>query len=309
MKRHKLTLEEKEQVIKLYTTTDLLQKDIAEKLKISASSVCNILKSNNISIKSLIKCDETFFETINSIERAWVSGFILADGCLHGNDSYTIRIALTSKDVEVLEKIKKYMKLDHSIKKVNTVNKTVNKIYSSIELNIARKKLWEDLVKLGIGPNKSKELTLPNIPKYLMRDFIRGVHCGDGGFYIDRDNRLNWSLACPVLSFLEEIQQILFEECNLEKKTITSTPNKKCYKLVYGGNNVVRKIFNYLYPDPEHKIFLERKYNYARNHFDNLDKGIKSRNEKEVALNQYEFSKEPQPKPRNQLDILLGINK
>ena len=71
----------------------------------------------------------------------------------------------------------------------------------------------------------------------------------------------------------------------------------------------------------EGDCYLSRKYNYAKNYFDNKDKGIWTRRNGDAPVNQYTFGtednlpKKPKPikittpKPRSQLDILLGINK
>jgi len=106
----------------------------------------------------------------------------------------------------------------------------------------------------------------------------------------DDFNEINFCIASPIFSFLEEIQDHLIKNCKLAKTKISSNKNKTCYNLRYGGNLQVRKIFEYLYPDDMGDAYLERKYNYCKQHFYNLDNNTKSRNRGEPTLNQYSFT-------------------
>lgn len=58
--------------------------------------------------------DENFFEEINTEEKAYWLGFILADGCLKKN-SNQLSINLSIKDFNHLEKFKKNLKSDKPI--------------------------------------------------------------------------------------------------------------------------------------------------------------------------------------------------
>lgn len=298
------TEEHQKEIINAYLNENLSMSDIAKKYNSSIHLIKNIIDKNNIEHRgyiitdkrddwlknSLIKCDENFFEKLDTPEKAWVAGFIAGDGHVTNGDNWQRQISITlqRKDLEVLEKIKTYMNSEHRIYSVQSVIQKTGNIFYGYDLAICRKKLWEDINKLGIDYNKSKKFTMPEMDEKFIPDFIRGINCSDGGFFIRETNQISFSIACSVYSFLEELRVILMEKCELNKVKIVSTGG--CWHLRYIGNDKVRRIFDYLYYDPNSKIFLERKYNYAKKHFDNLDKGIRSRGCEDPPVSQFEES-------------------
>lgn len=330
LKMNNPTEEHQKEICNAYSNTNLTIAEIATNFKSSKQLIGNILEKNNIEQRNkiistqrastLLNCDESFFEKPNNEKVCWVLGFICGDGFISSGEKtiYTININIQRADIEVLEKIKEYMKSEHAIGHSNQLLKS-GKIYNNVSLVISRKKLWQDIINLGITHEKSRELTIPKMNDELICHFIRGVVCSDGGFHINKHNTISFSIASSVYSFLEEVRIILMNKCDLEMIKIINSGG--CYHLKYMGNSIVRKIFNYLYPNPENKVFLERKYNYVKRHFNNLDHGIISRNPNDPPLNQYTFGTEDdyseikpepeikiEPKPRTQLEMLLGLN-
>lgn len=309
---------------------------IAPRYNCSSANIYNICERNNVArrkqgYKKLTECDENYFNVIDSATKAWLAGVIASDGHVSKNNVLVVR--LSSKDIELLEKINKHLKSTYKIQTHNEYDKRTEKTYDLCSLMIYRKQLALDLKKLGIDNNKSKEFKMPDIPKEFIRDFIRGLVCGDGGFCINEGNDITFKLVSSTQNFSEEVQDILIKECDLNKTKIVFDTG--CYKFSYSTNSV-RKIFHYLYDNVTEDCYLSRKYNYAKRYFDNKDHGIKSRNISDCPVNQYTFGTEddysetkpklemktrsiskpkpkpefkPEPKPRSQLDILLGINK
>lgn len=249
-------------------------------------------------------------------------------------NTYNIAIKLKSTDIDILEKFKIALKSNHLIHEYSNFDNRTNKTYSNCVLNIHREKLYKDLVKHGISNNKSCDIRIPinSIPPQLMYYYLRGWSDGDAGWMIDKNNTLHYILISSSFDYLSDLKNILEKECNLSDHSIIDyRPKMNCFKLNYGGNLQTRKIFDYLYQgDLEPK--LNRKYNYCKQHFYNLDNGIKSRNKNDIALDQCLFTTDlenlvisksseipqrkhrvkyikPEPQPRSQLDILLGINK
>lgn len=331
------------QIIDDYINSNLSDGEIAEKYNISKQSVHNVWKRNNIPkrkrvrnkalLDRLIKCDDNYFENIDTPEAAWLLGFVTGDSAIGIKQ---INTELSVRDVSVLEKIKKFLKADNEIHYRTRTHSVTGTVSTNCILTICRKKMCEDLAKLGIGPNKSKELKLPPIKNELIPHFLRGLVCSDGSFCISEMNDIMFTLVCPVIDILEEFQNILIKKYNFERTNITF--KRGCFKFRCNGNLQVRKIFEYLYPDDMGDAYLDRKYNYCKQHFYNLDNGIKSRIKGDPPLDQYSFTTDlrylqilkspeipqhytspikisrenkskPEPRPRSQLDILLGINK
>lgn len=307
----------KDTAIDLYTNTNLTKHEIAAKCETSLHFINKILEKYNIPDRewlisqkrqdNFIKCDETFFEKLDTKEKCWVAGVLLGDGYVTSGDrnwQHTIKIVLQEKDIEILEKIKELMKAEQPIYKCEQIIPKTGNIFYGVGLNICRKKIWEDLINLGIGNDKSSHCTMPKVTNDLIPHFLRGIVDSDGGFHITKNNSMMFSIACSVLSFLEEVEIILREQCDLPFQKVVFSSG--CWHLRYSSNELVRKIFNYLYPD-ETGPFLTRKYNYAKNHFNNLDNGLRTRNIGAEPVSQFgnDFNKEltpiakskPGPKP------------
>lgn len=261
---------------------------IAPKYKCSTTNIRNICERNNVlrkkskPRKQTVECDENYFSVIDSSERAWLLGLIVSDGHISKNNVLVIR--LSSKDIELLEKANKYLKSTYKIQTHNDFDKRTEKTYDLCSLMIYRKQLATDLKKLGVDNNKSKELKMPNVPKEFIRDFVRGLVCGDGGWFISETNYISFKLVSSTKDFLKEIQNILIKECDLFDKEIIFDTG--CYKFAYHSEDA-RKIFHYLYDDMESDCYLSRKYNYAKTYFDNKDKGIKTRRYGQNPVSQY----------------------
>lgn len=86
--------------------------------------------------KRVYKVNEQFFNNINTEEKAYVLGFICADGHVE-KDRLNITVAI--KDEDILEKIRKATQSNHPIKEVkrtNPYNKTDRKTLILVELMI-----------------------------------------------------------------------------------------------------------------------------------------------------------------------------
>ncbi len=307
--------------------------ELAIKYSVDRKTILRIIEYNNISTKKY-QVNENFFEKLDNKESLYFAGLLSADGHLD-KDTYNVSILLKSTDVDILEKFKIALKSNHPIHKYSRFDDRTNKTYLNCKLDIHREKLYTDLVKHGISNTKSSDLRIPidSIPPHMMHYYLRGWSDGDAGWTIDKNNNLSYILVSSSIDYLSDLKNIFEKECNLSNINILDyRPKMNCFKLRYCGNLQTRKIFDYLYQgDLEPK--LNRKYNYCKQHFYNLDNGIRSRNVGDPVLDQCSFTtdlrdlqilkssetperqdmKEPKfkpiPKPRSQLEILLGINK
>lgn len=124
--------------------------------------------------------NEHFFEIINTEEKSYWLGFIIADGCIHRND---IIIELKDDDEYHIKKFVKHINGDNQVKSVAYKNfKTKH-----ARLSIRSKKMYNDLCNLGVTPKKSLTASKPTqIPDELEKHFWRGIVDGDGGVYMTR---------------------------------------------------------------------------------------------------------------------------
>lgn len=219
--------------------------------------------------------DETFFEKIDTEEKAYTLGFFYADGC-NSISTHERCISLTQleQDKDILDKIKLAMKYTNP-NYVVCVQKTNNKV--KYTMSISRRKLSEDIAKLGVVPNKSLILSFPSkdiIPEELLNHFIRGYFDGDGCIWegkphVDKNNRFIHNVKFTFtgcISFIEPLQDCLVKLGIVNKKTKlnfskannpnTSTCDKVC-TMEYSGKKQVEKFYHYLYDNAT--IFGNRK--------------------------------------------------
>ncbi len=209
--------------------------------------------------KKKYSINETVFEKCDTPEKAYWLGFIMADGNIKGDGQhYVLRFHLQKRDKNHVGKFLKFIDSDVPIREDNHGD------YSSIRVDINGKKFVNTLKQYGIIPRKTGKEQIKNIPKEYYPDFIRGYFDGDGCLSIDRRKNkkkesLCFCLICASVKFLEKIQHILMENCRISKtKIVNMYKNDGCYKLAYGGNIQVPRIFNYLLQNSN--IQLERKY-------------------------------------------------
>ena len=239
-------------IISLYKEKGI--EKISKLLNYSRNKIRKLLINNNISIKTHKEINkkysvyENYFEIIDSKDKAYFLGFLIADGNIFKNK---IRISLQEEDGYILEKFKDYIKYDGI---VHTILKGNNKKRQKC-LVITSTKISNDLINIGCIQNKSHFTFFPNIPKEFYSHFIRGVFDGDGCITtIKPKNRPSKTNTFSIIGnnlLIEKIQEILMENCNLNKTSLYSpknTSNNIVY-LIYGGNKNCIKIKNYLYND------------------------------------------------------------
>lgn len=156
--------------------------------------IANILGINKITIGSFLrthgiklnpdKGNVHYFDTIDSYAKAYIVGFIAADGALvKTRTSTTLTITIKYEDKAVLEFIKSEIGNEHKLQEIiRPSNFDSSKTIHHIRYVISDRHITQALNKLGITSNKSLSMgnIIKNIP-YEYRDaFIIGYFDGDG---------------------------------------------------------------------------------------------------------------------------------
>lgn len=263
-KRYELD-KHKSEIINLYLNKKLTCENIAKDLGYSLCGIYDALRRWNVKTRNLndshkiYSHDESYFNIIDSEEKAYWLGFIYADGYITGDK---LGIALSSVDINHLIKFKKCIKAANPI---NTyLSKSTDKFrsveYCRILLN--SNKLVNDIRDKGVFNNKSLIIKFPNeyvLDRKLYRHFIRGYFDGDGSLVLSK-NSINFKI-CGTTEFLEKLIKIFNENSTYEfKNRLFKRWNNEnnTYYLSYGGINKTLNIMNYLYDKAE--IYLDRKY-------------------------------------------------
>jgi intein-encoded DNA endonuclease-like protein len=219
-------------------------------LNMSRSTLTRIFKENNIKInKPYIakkpKFIESFFESINSQEKAYWLGFLYADGYLNIKEN-KLRIELNVKD------------LNHLILFCQTLKYPINRIKyrknkNTNWISICSKKMSEDLQKLNF---KSENMDINFIPVNLRNSFIRGLYDGDGSIY----HQGKKSLGTGLILKKEWVQSVLSEipDINIKVRPVAKTKPKGMYRIETYNLQSSINLCNYLYHNSV--IHLNRKY-------------------------------------------------
>lgn len=134
-----------------------------------------IIRSNKINSRKYA-VNHNFFESIDSEQQAYWLGFIQTDGYITSTGN-KIGIALASRDSDHLEKFKRDVEATYPIKEYMASGYS-NGVYSRILMT--SEKMWQDLVNLGIYPNKTKNTRPIPVDKKLEGHYVRGLMDGDG---------------------------------------------------------------------------------------------------------------------------------
>ena len=125
--------------------------------------------------------DETFFDKIDTEEKAYTLGVLYSDGNnMSHPTSGGFLISQLERDKDILEKIKK------SIKSTYPLKEETQKINGKIKytLYVYDKSITKKLENVGVLKNKSLTLKFPTfISDDLMPHFIRGYFDGDGSIW------------------------------------------------------------------------------------------------------------------------------
>jgi len=210
--------------------------------------------------------NESFFQSWTS-KMAYVLGFIYADGALIDarKSSRTQYLSIAINDKELLLKISRAMKTFKPlyIRKPCETTFFGKKYMTSTAycLRIGNKKIFDDLIKLGLTPRKSHRIKFPEMPTNLVSHFIRGYFDGDGCLYgqvkSKKSPRVRVIFTSGSYEFLRDLSECLTKLLGLNKKKIFYA--SRSHRLVYGKREGL-KLLDFCYSDLSSGLYLERKY-------------------------------------------------
>lgn len=215
------------------------------------------------------KYNSDFFKDIDSELKAYILGYIVADGCItieHRNikPNNPIRRVQFNSSVDDYQVIKLIRDSISPTNKITIIKEKRENRKDLARLRLANTIIVNDLITLyDIKPRKTydTEFRFPNIPKKLKRHFIRGFIDGDGSI-----GKRHFSMICNSKPFLMDILNEFLKEIP-DLKYYIYDENRKIttyYSLHFSVNKKSRvDLFKFLYDDCIYK--LDRKYDKARN--------------------------------------------
>lgn len=203
----------------------------------------------NINFNKYKNINENFFQKVNSENIAYFCGFIFADGCLDKN-SNRLSIQLQERDHEILDKLKDLLNVDCDL----SIRFIKDRKYYGLQIH--NKKIKQDLINIGITPDKTKDPKFPIIPYSMFWHFLRGLTDGDGTIYF-KGSRCSWSLVCHS-SIALLLKDKIEKETNIHVTIQNHWRTSYIKILSINGNLNCYKFLNLLYGDS--KIYLNRKF-------------------------------------------------
>lgn len=212
------------------------------------------------------KKQESYFESIDTPKKAYILGFLLADGSHLRRDpskesgkrtkvNYKISLGLQLQDKKILEKISS----EWFIGDAPVIHESIKNNRCTLSINC--KKMSNDLIRWGFVVGRGFFLKFPDIPKEHNIHLIRGYFDGNGsvGIYeYPHQTVYNFNIVGSkafLLSVKEKLELRL--KCKLrfrEKK------EDSVWVLYSRSKKTIRKIKRVLYESVDESYYLQRKY-------------------------------------------------
>lgn len=263
----KIVGELKQQLLEMYLTGLYQPKEVAEKFGLCRDSVYNFLKRNGIKHihkrlhrPRLYSLDETYFDNIDTEEKAYFLGWLASDGWV-SKDKSDIELTVQIEDIDILNKFSDELKTNRP---VHIIRKNLKnpKLKDCARLSIASRHLAEKIVQLGIKNKKSLILEFPTksqIPNFLLRHYVRGYFDGDGHIGGRRGANRCQVIASISLTqmFGNTLSEIIYNNFEIQS-TVKPVKNKNCWSFEINKTIHAIRFLNWIYEDS--KINLSRKF-------------------------------------------------
>ncbi|NME83013.1 hypothetical protein [Clostridium sp. SM-530-WT-3G] len=266
---NELSNEEKNKIVEYYYNNKNVSMDnISKEINISRRAVSRVLREKGINtrLKNRYLLNDNYFNEIDTEAKAYILGFIYADGFV-GDEKYN-NIVISINDYDILQWMAKEIEFTGTIR--NTKKGGFENSKSGYSLNFSSKIMANRLREIGLYPNKSLTISeLPKISNELMRHFVRGYFDGDGSILLShnssyyRNGNIVKKYIYPTYNFsilgTENFLKSIAKEANFNYAKIRDTKTKEIKSLNICAKKEFDNIFNYLYLNST--IKLERKYN------------------------------------------------
>lgn len=254
---NKIRIEDIPNIIQLYQEKQISARQIAKQYLVSGDVIRRVLIDNGIEIKRHYgqTFDEHYFDNIDTPNKAYLLGFLYADGCVNKNN--VISFTLHRNDKEILEMYAS------ELKATNQITDVKNKPH--VRLAFCSKHMCNTLMSLGCGHNKTSSLKFPDIPEIYKYDFIRGFMDGDGCISIKKQGTHKYiSLSFTGTEDMMNALNVIFK---------TNNPisfYRNAYALHIGKRTDVMRILNNIYKNAE--LYMTRKFNKYQEYCEYISK-------------------------------------
>lgn len=256
------------EIKKKYYTEGKSQDKIAADLKVSQWVISDRMRKNGIPrLKRTRKLNpwkyrinHNAFDNLN-IHTSWWIGWMVSDGFVLNDRRFGLKVSI--RDIDIIEKLKSFLKYTGPIYKQRDKIKDRNKVYLQAAIIPTSYRIVDKLNEYGIIPNKSLTIRFPksiaDSNEDLIRPFIRGIFEGDGSLLHDKNKSLVFQIV-GTYEICNGVQQQFMKFVGVEKTKLShNTRNSNHYALRYRGRIQVLNIMRWLYYNAG-KDMLDRKF-------------------------------------------------
>ena len=228
-------------IVNLYTQTQATTKEIACKYNVCENSIIKLLKDSGVTVpknslpRCIYPCDQSYFDNVDTPEKAYFLGFIFGDG--HNDLKRTrVNISIQERDREILDY---YTKIIQPQKPLYLLKHDRNLRQNEIIMVISGEKICKKLQEYGCQQNKTWHLDYPTfLAENLQQFFIKGMFDSDGCIHLNKQGYLEFSI-CGTFEMCEGIQRFFFmrlKGCRIDN--ICFFYNCSC-KSIWRNNTVI----------------------------------------------------------------------
>lgn len=256
-----LTLEEKEKIIKYYyDNPNKKVKEIGQHFKLTKRAMGRIFKEFNIFShrKNRYTLNEYFFDTIDSELKAYLLGYLFADGFVGDKKYNNIVFSQKKDDMEAVILFKESIEYTGDLRIFEPGKGSFKNSQDHAVINFSSKHMANKLRDYGLS---KKELykKFPKINDNLLRHFIRGFFDGDGSITLTKSyykDKVYYGGAIDIIVNKNLVNFFL----NLFNNIHFSIDQSKTDYMVYlksHSREAAKFFYDYFYKDS--KYFLSRK--------------------------------------------------
>lgn len=228
----------------------------------TGKTVEDVLKEKNIKCRDprrLKNLDYSYFENIDSHDKAYILGLLYTDGYVYKNYE-GVCIQLTESDGYLLKTIADKIGSSTSLIHINCESKRIKMPNASdmIRFSVYSKTIAEQVKKFGVVKRKTWDLQIPRdvIPDKFKYSLLRGILDGDGTVGIAKNKNIWLKIATKSERFADSICQ-LFD--GFSKYEFQNGYGNMYSVILKGGNkktiDILRKIYRH-----KNDLYLQRKF-------------------------------------------------
>lgn len=263
-----ITAEIAENVIKYYKSKPMTIRKCASDCGLSSPTIIKILDSYSIKRYKKAKVyspnlREDYFDEIDTEDKAYFLGLIIADGNVHLDNSKSNRqasISITQSETD------QYI-LELFLRELSSTTTIGHDGRGTCQVAIRSNLIASALKKYGVIPNKTLCAYLPkNIDKKYMAHLIRGIMDGDGNItstFTSAGKHKHAISFCGTHELMNNISSYLHKTIGVTESTVYDYRNRHLSEVKWQSIEDVLAIGNWLYDNAT--IYLFRKKEIFQN--------------------------------------------